>query len=500
MIGNVHTASRLRLFIAAVALAAMLNGQTVRSEDGVNAARLPSPSDDLQKNALKLLKDAYNPYPPKTSATRIELAKKLVEDAKTSADDAAAQYVLYREAGDLFASGGDFDDAMLALDEMAKRFAVDANAVKLAALKAGRGSRMNAAAASMASAAAISIGWAAMRDGEFATASQAAALAEAFVSEVRDKKAVAESQTLSIGASRAAQESKRAGAAAEKLRSDPNDPSANRVVGEFLCLWQGRWSAGLPLLKKSDSVFKAAAETDEGDPTTAASQFTLAERWYALSAKESDIVRSRIRERAAFWYDRAAPRLKGLQQTLTRRRLDEIDEADASNPLSNSPAAMLTRKLNDPSQWIERSGKWQISADKLRGEGVTGVTFAQRLPGDIVLSFRINVVNGMRPRIYFDGTGMMYGNEGYALGLNPFGVAVTSGGNFPYANNHPYLLRFNFSSGNYEVEVDGKVAVRGTCTATPTIRLRLSGGDSWSAGTTEFWDFRVESASRPVTP
>lgn len=497
----VLTASRTQLLFVVVAFAGILNTRLLRSEEAGDTSRLTVPSDAAQKKAFQLLKEVYKPYPPKTQATRAELAKKLNAAAQTSTDDAAAQYVLFREAGELSASAGDFDAAMRAWDEMGKRFVMDSRAIKIAGLKSVRSSRMNVSSAASASAAAIAIGWDAMRSGDFAMASQAASLAEAFAAQTTDKKTVADSQALSGDAGRAAQESKRASAAAEKLRTDPNDPPSNRVVGRFLCLWQGRWDSGLPLLAKSDdSVLKSVASADAADPPAAAGQFALAEQWYAISARESATIRSRLRERAQHWYSRAVPGLNGLQQTLARRRLAEIEQAETSNSLSNSPAAVLTRQFNDPSQWADPHGKWQVGAGNLRGEGPTEISFAQPLPGNIILSFRINVLSGMRPRIFFDGTGMMYGNEGYAKGLNPFGVAVTSGGNVPYENNQPHLLRFNFSAGHYEVDVDGKLAAKGTCAAAPAIKLRIRGGDDWSPGTTEFWDFRVESASPSATP
>src|SRR6185437_15338795 len=93
---------------------------------------------------------------------------------------------------------------------------------------------------------------------------------------------------------------------------------------------------------------------------------------------------------------------------------------------------------------------------RLRGAGACQIDFNSPLPGDCVLSCRINVVSGMRPRMYFNGTGMMFGNEGYKKTLFPHGTQVTEGAAFPYENGEEHALTFRFTGARYAIDIDGK--------------------------------------------
>jgi clan AA aspartic protease (TIGR02281 family) len=155
---------------------------------------------------------------------------------------------------------------------------------------------------------------------------------------------------------------------------------------------------------------------------------------------------------------------------------------------------VLTRKLNDLDEWTIKAGTWRMSDGRLRGEGDTRIDFNSPLPADCTLRCRINVVSGMRPRIYFDGTNLMYGNEGYTKHFFPELAEVTEGKAFPYENNEEHAIVFKFSGANFAIEMDGKPAFVGTRKVADSIHLYLRGGDDWSRGTTEFWDFKLEPA------
>ena len=155
---------------------------------------------------------------------------------------------------------------------------------------------------------------------------------------------------------------------------------------------------------------------------------------------------------------------------------------------------ILTHKLNDFKEWTVKQGDWQMPDGRLRGEGASQIDFNSPLPGDCVLSCRINVVSGMRPRMYFDGTGMMFGNEGYKKDFFPHGTEVTDGRGYPYKNGEELALKFKFTGIRYVIEIDGEAAFAGTLKAAESFRLVLKGGDDWSRGTTEFRDFKVMAA------
>src|SRR5262249_22048438 len=69
-----------------------------------------------------------------------------------------------------------------------------------------------------------------------------------------------------------------------KLKDSPDDAAANLQVGKFLCLRQGDWEKGLPLLAKgSDAKLKAQAANDLAKPTKAAKQVEVGDGWWNLA-------------------------------------------------------------------------------------------------------------------------------------------------------------------------------------------------------------------------
>src|SRR5207302_11302483 len=70
--------------------------------------------------------------------------------------------------------------------------------------------------------------------------------------------------------------------------------------------------------------------------------------------------------------------------------------------------------------WTVVNGAWRQSGQKIRGDGDTQITFNDDLPANCKVSFRMNVVKGMRPRVYFDGPNIYVGNEGYSHNLRVY--------------------------------------------------------------------------------
>jgi hypothetical protein len=120
-------------------------------------------------------------------------------------------------------------------------------------------------------------------------------------------------------------EQKQADAAFQTLRRDPNDPKANLTAGRFLCFTSGDWAAGLPLLTKgSDATLKALAQGELSKPSEPEDMAKVADDWWAIPEKGAGgVTQAQARRRAAFWYQAALPRLKGLKKTAAEARLAE---------------------------------------------------------------------------------------------------------------------------------------------------------------------------------
>lgn len=280
------------------------------------------------------------------------------------------------------------------------------------------------------------------------------------------------------------------------LASKPDDPQANLTVGRYRCLAQGNWEKGLPALARcADPALKGPATADAAGPTDAAAQAGLADAWWALGEKEAEPAKFHLRSRAAFWYRQALPELDGLKQRAAQTRIEAVErQASADNALKASLGALVARRLSTLGEWDIQSGRWTVEKGAIVGRGDGSMTFKYPLPADLVLEFVVNVKEGMRPRIHFEGADFYLGNEGYEKNFNLFGNGIhkTSGNDYPYENGRDYKVTFRLLGRDLEVLIDGKRAFTGKRMSVKPFRLRLRGGDEWSKGTTCFSRFAVQ--------
>lgn len=172
--------------------------------------------------------------------------------------------------------------------------------------------------------------------------------------------------------------------------------------------------------------------------------------------------------------------------------------SQAVAPKPSDPLAAVNSSLDRLTDWTVEKGIWSfVEPGKLRGEGTSDIDFDADLPADSTISFRMCVVKGMRPRIHFDGPDIYVGNEGYSKKLTVHGKAQgLSGEPLDYKNGDEIRVKLIFrGADHFEVHLNDHV-LAGTCQRHGNIHLRLSGGDWWSKGTTDFWDLQV---TRSVT-
>ena len=115
--------------------------------------------------------------------------------------------------------------------------------------------------------------------------------------------------------------------ASQTLADNPDDPKANLVWGSYLCFIKQDWTAGLPLLAKSDIAgLKAVVKLEIAAPTDAKQMQAVADAWWNLAQqkKTGRIPKSQWLTRAGHWYDEAVGELTGLQKTLVEKRIKEI--------------------------------------------------------------------------------------------------------------------------------------------------------------------------------
>jgi uncharacterized protein (TIGR03067 family) len=356
-------------------LALLLLGSARSPLAAQEAKKTKPPSAKEVAEATKLVKDLYKQdyaEAQDNAAARVKLAATLLKQAKDTKDEAAARFVLLREARDLAAQGGDLTLANEAIEETNAHFAVN-----LAELKA---------AAILAAAPVVS-------------ADKGKAVVELtleVLSEVLQQDNLDTAHKLLKAATELANRSKSLGLLtriekrraevqavekalaqvkeyAEALKKNPEDAKANLEMGKYLCLLRGNWDKGLPLLAKgSDEELKALAKKDLSKPKSSKAQAALGDAWWARSEGQKEPAKLHLQARAAHWYEQALPDLSGIAKVKVAKRVEEYS-ARAPRKVEVVDAKSELKKLE---------GTWTI--EEIQGIGMP-------LPKELFAMFKLIV-------------------------------------------------------------------------------------------------------------
>ena len=246
------------------------------------------------------------------------------------------------------------------------------------------------------------------------------------------------------------------------------------------------WHAGLPELAKSDdAAIKELAKRElAAMPSDPEGLMGLADAWNAATAKQELVERRLAEAHVLHLYAMATGKLDGDGLATARHRLDVLR------------IALANRQLNDLAEWKVAAGNWSATVDnQIEGSGDCVLDLKNPLPADCFLEFHVNVVEGMRPRIEFPGTGMEVGNEGDFHQFIVVGAETQRGVSVPYVNGQELKFGVKFAGKAFEFYSNGELMAKGTRTNVPqSLRVILSGGDGWSPGTTRFWGFKVSAS------
>jgi hypothetical protein len=267
---------------------------------------------------------------PAPAATPVELnlqARRLIEEALAPDLTPAARYALLAEARDRAAAGGDVAAALLAVERIAERFAVDPVAVRLEAID-----RLRPAARSPAASAFLAEACVRLAGDVAADPDRALAVLERADGPARDSLDEALSTRLRerIAELRGERdERRRIAAAEERLRAAPDDPDANTAVGLFRCFRRSQWPEGLAALAKgADAPLAALARAELAAPADAAARLALGEGWWMESARFDGRLKAGLQARAFHWFEQAAAAAGDLSPEL-RSRLEQAYAAAA---------------------------------------------------------------------------------------------------------------------------------------------------------------------------
>jgi hypothetical protein len=131
----------------------------------------------------------------------------------------------------------------------------------------------------------------------------------------------------------------------QKLKTSPDDPSANLAVGQYLCFTKNDWNAGLPhLAKASKSGMSSAAALDLAGPSNPEQQIAAGDAWWSLAEKEKGAVQTGAEQRAAYWYNLAVAggTISGLQLVLINKRIATASASRSTMALSRGRRPHIT--------------------------------------------------------------------------------------------------------------------------------------------------------------
>jgi len=287
--------------------------------------KAPAPSAAEQGEAEKMVKDVFKAeYAKRGQPERQAFAKQLLAQALQSKDDLKVQFVLLREARDIATQGGDAATALSAVDELARRFTVDAAGMRMNVLsQAAKAARTYEDYKTLVSLSFKLIDAAVIAD-DYELADKLAASALQYAKKAQDLSLTSRATARIKEIADLKSKSEKLRKARETLEVDPSDGSANLLVGQFLCSVKGDWEKGLPMLAKgTDQAYAPLAQRELSNPTDAPGQLAVGDGWWDLSEKEPSPGKERFKDHAGIWYAKAFEKLSGLSKTKVEKRLAE---------------------------------------------------------------------------------------------------------------------------------------------------------------------------------
>jgi WD40 repeat protein len=316
-----------RLFALFLAVGVLTVVSAAGLDAGQGGKRLPVPAKKELAKAEELVRDIFKEEIDKAKdpESRTKLATYLIQQGDESSEDAAARFVLYREAGSLAILAGNPPLILAAMDKLGKYYDVPTLDLKAAALSDVVGNIPTKEPSKALTELTLELINEALEADNYDAAIALGKVAEMAAKRSQVLKLVntvekrnAEVQAIKEGFSKLQP-------FVDRLKKDPADAEANHKMGEYFGLLKGKWERALPLLERSKAEPLASlARKDLAEPKDAKEQLALADSYWELAAKHQEPASLRLQERAAFWYDKALPNLTGLSRTKAQKRFDQV--------------------------------------------------------------------------------------------------------------------------------------------------------------------------------
>lgn len=311
------------------------------------------PSDDSLRKAEQTVREQHR---DEAASAPLKLARRLWEQARETKDNDPLRFALFREAADLAARAGAVDTMVGSLAELYGAYDISGVALK-ETYHVRIESNVKPEDFKRLAEADLALAQEALVHDQHPIALKMAQAALSLGRKSKDDALVTRAAAAVKSTNEAKGAFEKAAKAEEALAAAPEDPAANHLWGEWLCLVKGRWDKGLPFLVKGpDGPLRTAAAREFSSSAEVASLVDVADGWWDLAEREKSPARkAQLLAHARAVYASALPRSAGLIRAKIGRRLEEgpakeplgrddeealkAESALASNP--NDPAANL---------------------------------------------------------------------------------------------------------------------------------------------------------------
>jgi WD40 repeat protein len=324
--------------LAGLTLAAALDAA------GPPKARPAIPDKKAQSKAENLVLDIFKEEldKAKTPEAQTKLALYLQQQGDESNDDPAARYVLYRYTRDLAIKAGDPKLTLGAIDKMAANFDVSALDLKAEALGKLVPNVPTKDPSKDLTDLALDLINEAMEADNYAAALELGKVATEAAKRSQVLSLVKAAQKRNEEITEAKERFSTLQAFVDRLKTNPSDAEANLKLGEYYVYSRGKWDRAIPLLAKSNTPLADLAKRDLENPSDARDQLSLADAWWDYAGKQPEKTQLRLQERAAYWYDKAAPGLTGINRTKAVKRFEQVSaRLEGSRPIVEGPIGFI---------------------------------------------------------------------------------------------------------------------------------------------------------------
>src|SRR5207245_11627067 len=174
--------------------------------------------------------------------------QRMVVAAMDSGDDGAARFVLLKEARDVAAGAGDAIAARKAIAVLGKSYAIDQTKMTLSAMNSAQAAANSAEGLAEVVQVCLNAEESAVVEDDYATATRLIATAEAAAGKAKDSALMDRAKERRRELAAMFLEYQVVEKAQEQLKHEREDAEACARVGRVLCLYEGGWKGGLPLI------------------------------------------------------------------------------------------------------------------------------------------------------------------------------------------------------------------------------------------------------------